>query len=157
MVDDTILPRVVDTKCFFVKVKPTRASKRRAKEVSVAVAERAHPNVNTQGVATSAAGEDTVLTTGLNIQGAQGSMMMEPRVPTRRERIDSVGDTGLDLLYAHVGSNVTLAPNATPWVTLGASLGCKSGCAPPGLPPTKAPQVKPRTAWGAPVRSTMRT
>jgi hypothetical protein len=49
MVDDTILYHV-EKNIFSVKVKPTRASNRHTKEGSAAVAERSHPNVNTQGV-----------------------------------------------------------------------------------------------------------
>jgi hypothetical protein len=91
MVDDTILYHV-EKNIFSVKVKSTRASKRHAKEVSAAVAERTHPNVNTQGVPIFASGEDSVLSTGLKtkvqmahqgcdpmfIPGAKGWTLLAP-------------------------------------------------------------------------------
>ena len=129
MVGDTIFKLVV-TNNISVKVKPTRASNRPPLEVSAAVAGRSHLNVNTRGVPTFANGEDSVTPMGMNPQGAKGSKMMGPRVPTRQKRMDSVGDTGVKLGGAHVGGNDVIAPNVTPWVTLGGSPRTESGGAP---------------------------
>ena len=65
MVDDIIF-HLVDKKNISVKVAPIRVSKWPDKEVSVSVAGRSHTNVNTQGVPTFAAEEDSVLFTGVN-------------------------------------------------------------------------------------------
>ena len=99
---DDIIFHLVDKKNISVKVAPIRASNRPNKEVSAAVAGRSHLNVNAQGV------------------------------PTRQKRMDSVGDTGLKMLGAHVGSDEFIAPNVTPLVTLGGSSRTESGGAPPG-------------------------
>ena len=45
------------------------------------------------------------------------STMMVPHVHPRHKRVDSVVVTEVDLGGAPVGSNATVAPPATPWVT----------------------------------------